>query len=119
MFLPDAPEASPSWPRSPYPNGDHPILLAEDFTHGTFGHPLGALTPLVRREPAGGDRMDCSSFKPGRQNEAAKLSEELDAARKDDTKRSAALASITGLANAAGSGFDAVQKALQLFGHLT
>ncbi|GAA1994167.1 DUF2716 domain-containing protein [Catenulispora subtropica] len=39
IFLPDAPEASPGWPRSPYPDGDYPILLAEDFTYGTFGHP--------------------------------------------------------------------------------
>lgn len=27
------------WPRSPYPDGDYPIYVAEDFTFGTFGHP--------------------------------------------------------------------------------
>ena len=27
------------WPLSPYPNGDYYILLAEDLSFGTFGHP--------------------------------------------------------------------------------
>lgn len=27
------------WPRSPYPNGDYFVLIAEDFSRGSFGHP--------------------------------------------------------------------------------
>lgn len=26
-------------PRSPYPDGDYPVLIAEDFSFGSFGHP--------------------------------------------------------------------------------
>lgn len=41
MFLPDAlgEGMRPGWPRSPYPDGDYPVLLAEDFEYGSFGHP--------------------------------------------------------------------------------
>lgn len=41
MFLPDAlmQNPRPGWPRSPYPDGDYPILISEDFQYGTFGHP--------------------------------------------------------------------------------
>ncbi len=41
MFLPDALGGNfrPGWPRSPYPDGDYPIYLAEDLNFGTFGHP--------------------------------------------------------------------------------
>jgi hypothetical protein len=41
MFLPDALGSNfrRGWPRSPYPDGDYPIYLSEDFTFGTFGHP--------------------------------------------------------------------------------
>jgi hypothetical protein len=41
MFLPDnlRKNLRPGWPRSPYPDGDYPVLIAEDFTYGSFGHP--------------------------------------------------------------------------------
>jgi hypothetical protein len=41
MFLPDALEKNlrSGWPRSPYPDGDYPVLLAEDLHYGSFGHP--------------------------------------------------------------------------------
>jgi hypothetical protein len=39
LFLPDAPNARPRMPRSPYPDGDYPVLIAEDFSFGSFGHP--------------------------------------------------------------------------------
>jgi hypothetical protein len=41
MFLPDAlaNNLRPGWPRSPYPNGDYPVVLAEDLRYGSFGHP--------------------------------------------------------------------------------
>jgi hypothetical protein len=41
MFLPDMlmKDLRPGWPRSPYPDGDYPVLTAEDFRYGSFGHP--------------------------------------------------------------------------------
>lgn len=41
MFLPDAlmQNLRPGWPRSPYPDGDYPVVLAEDLRYGSFGHP--------------------------------------------------------------------------------
>jgi hypothetical protein len=39
IFLPDAPDSRPLAPRSPFPDGDYPVLLAEDFSYGSFGHP--------------------------------------------------------------------------------
>lgn len=41
VFLPDALGRNfrPGWPRSPCPDGDYPVYLAEEFTFGTFGHP--------------------------------------------------------------------------------
>jgi Protein of unknown function (DUF2716) len=41
MFLPNALNSHmrQGWPLSPYPDGDYYILIAEDFAHGSFGHP--------------------------------------------------------------------------------
>jgi hypothetical protein len=39
VFLPKSPRARPTAPHSPIPLGDYPILLADDFSYGTFGHP--------------------------------------------------------------------------------
>ncbi|GAA1186042.1 hypothetical protein F4556_007181 [Kitasatospora gansuensis] len=41
MFLPRVLEgrSREGWPRSPYPDGDYYIFLADDLRFGTFGHP--------------------------------------------------------------------------------
>jgi Protein of unknown function (DUF2716) len=41
MFLPQALTRNlpPGWPRSPYPNGDYPVMISEDLRYGSFGHP--------------------------------------------------------------------------------
>jgi Protein of unknown function (DUF2716) len=40
-FLPEALTRNlpPGWPRSPYPNGDYPVMISEDLHYGSFGHP--------------------------------------------------------------------------------
>ena len=56
------PGDAPRWPRSPIPDGDYIINIAEDFSYGTFGHPwewslcvMG--TPLLDRVADGMDRI--------------------------------------------------------------
>lgn len=41
MFLPNAlnNHMRRGWPLGPYPDGDYHVLIAEDFTRGSFGHP--------------------------------------------------------------------------------
>jgi hypothetical protein len=39
MVTPDVFLAADSWPVHPFPNGDYSIIVSEDMTSGTFGHP--------------------------------------------------------------------------------
>jgi hypothetical protein len=39
MVAPDVFVAADSWEMHPFPNGDYSIVVSEDMTSGTFGHP--------------------------------------------------------------------------------
>lgn len=62
MVAPEAFMAADSWPMHPFPNGDYSIVMSEDMTSGTFGHPWEQTLCIFGTGPVEASTMLTSSW---------------------------------------------------------